>query len=432
MALTKEALELLLNQQKEFMENQKEARRLDMEQLNENRKSDMIELKNMISESVESVNKQVKDLEIKQGKDHGNIVTELKEITGRQDTADSSNLNLQSRVSDLETEVNELKKALADKPTFATICREGTKDAANINETRPINAVNSSESDDVKIRRIVDHAKKVIGLHPINAADIRRQGVEHNTEDENEKVKFAVREYLRYELKMNHDTIKSLPVEKIWKPNRDDFDRVYVEFSHEMYVNLCFRHAFKMRKEARLIIYKPPQFFERSKVIEDIAYELREEKRNTENPLQTRLRYSAVDLILLKKTKDQSSWMTVKIDNLPPIDLSFSSMPKMPSISKSPAEGRKRIEKKARSPPTPPDHSKEKVAKVDETNDEDKQDEAAHRSPTYSPNTTPSKPNPIKDIGKFSLTAARSPSLLKNPKLLNKTSINFSEFNFSP
>ena len=221
----------------------------------------------------------------------------------------------------------------------------------------------------------------------------------------------AVKEYLRYELKIQKTEIEKLLISKVWKQNKDNFDILYVKFEEESSVNLCYRHSPRMRKDeddVRLVRYTPPQLLDRKDRLRDAEYQL----RNGDIKYKTRIRNGVTDLILEKKTKAERSWTKVNVENLPLVD--FSRTSSQPSISRSPAEGRKRTSKRPRSTPTPPAKDR-KAAKVDDVNEEDTIQESSKKTPTKA-----------WDVGMFALTNARSPAIMKT------TDKSLEQFLFSP
>ena len=154
---------------------------------------------------------------------------------------------------------------------------------------------------------------------------------------------------------------------------------------------------------------------ERNQALIDHAYPLRYPK-NGEEKLKTRIKYGEDDLILEAKRPDERRYRCVRVGNLPEVDFSRTSFP--PPISKSPAEGRNRTAKRVHSPTSPSGESRStKAAKVD-------------KRPGKETGSTPPMRTKVNllDIGRFSLTNARSPSLTVNkPK-----SIFDQDFMFSP
>ena len=216
---------------------------------------------------------------------------------------------------------------------------------------------------------------------------------------------------MKYEMKMQQDTIENLKVVKIFREDREDFDRLYVEFADESSTQICYRHTPKMRKDegVRLITYISPEFIERNRALVNSAYPLRYPEGGKEK-LKTRIVYGDEDLILEARRLDERRFRKVHVENLPKIDLKRTSFP--PPVSKSPAEGRKRTTKRPHSPPSLSDNPRgTKTAKANEGSERVN-------------STSPSLRKKLQDRGSFSLTNARSPALTLNNK--------HNEFHFSP
>ena len=206
MALTKEVLELLLNQQKEFMEEQKKLREKELNDQKEERKQSMKELKELISKSNDEVKEKVEELDVKHTKAFESVTKELDKARERQEKADEGRAALELRMKMMEENL-EVKKSKEGEtgPSYAEVAAVKSRRADNSETTPAIDA----------IREIFKQAKKVIGLGPITADDIRRQGQEHSVEDEETMMHLAVKEYLRYELKIQKIEIEKLLISKV-------------------------------------------------------------------------------------------------------------------------------------------------------------------------------------------------------------------------
>ena len=357
----------------------------------------MMELKELISKANDEVKEKVEKLDDKQTKALKVVANDVGEIKERQDEEVEARAAMEVRMKTLEDELKRVK----DMNSKEKESRASSTEILNVNGEC---VDNTSET----IRDILKNAKKVIGLAPISSDDILRLGREHSEEDEDRMMILEVKEYLRYELKIQNCEIEKLSIVKIWKQNKKDFDILYVEFQHEDSVNLCYRHTPRMRKEkeVRLVRFVPPQLQDRNDKLRDIEYKL----WNGDIKFKTRIKNGINDLILEKKTKEERSWTRVHVDDLPPIDLARTIS--QTTTSRSPAEGRNRTTKRQRSTPTPPNDRK--AAKFDER--------------SVSKNSNQKTPPPMSwDIGRFSLDNARSPSLtIAKPTNLEK------EFLFSP
>ena len=391
MALNKDVIKLLLDQQREFMEEQKKLREAELNQHKEDRKDDMKKLEELISNMKDEMKSQVNKLEEKQTEAIESVKKDVDKTKDRQDSADEARQEMLTRIDKLEVELVEMKTKEKEKP------KESSAEEEEIAETE------ETRHKTNRLRDLVNKNRRIIGLSPIDKDDVRRQGQEHDTEDENEMFMFAYKEYMRYELKVQKETIENLAVARIFRDDRDDFDRLYVEFVDESSVKLCFRHTPKMRKDqgVRLITYISPELSQRNQALIDHAYPLRYPK-NGEEKLKTRIKYGEDDLILEAKRPDERRYRSVRVGNLPEVDFSRTSFP--PPISKSPAEGRNRTAKRIHSPPSPSGETRStKAAKVDER-------------PGKETGSTPPLRTQVNllDIGRFSLTNSRSPSLTFN------------------
>ena len=85
MALTKEVVELLLNQQKDFMQEQRMLREKELQEQKQERGQDMMELKELISKANDEVKEKVEKLDDKQTKALKVVANDVGEIKERQD-----------------------------------------------------------------------------------------------------------------------------------------------------------------------------------------------------------------------------------------------------------------------------------------------------------------------------------------------------------
>jgi hypothetical protein len=393
--MAEETIKLLLNQQREFMEEQKRFHEEDLNQQKEERANDMKKLESLISNVKDDVKSQLEKLEGKQSEALAVVKKDVVTVTARQDEADGERLGMLMRIENLETQMEKVQ----NNPTQQVFHTDGNPNTEH------------SSNDRKLIMDLVSKNRRTIGLAPIDKDDVRRQGRMHETENEDEMLLFAYKEFMKYELKMQQDTIENLKVVKIFREDREDFDRLYVEFEDESSTQICYRHTPKMRKDegVRLITYISPEFIERNRALVDYAYPLRYPEGGKEK-LKTRIVYGDEDLILEARRLDERRFRKVHVDNLPKIDLKRTSFP--PPVSKSPAEGRNRTTKRPHSPPSLSDNPRgTKTAKANEGSERVN-------------STSPSLRKKLQDRGSFSLTNARSPALTLNNK--------HNEFHFSP
>ena len=202
--------------------------------------------------------------------------------------------------------------------------------------------VSVKQSEETEVKKIISLARRTVGLHKINQADLRRMRQEqYGGASSEEEVKFlAVQEYLKCELKIDSNTLQQMKIEKIFAPAKLDPQCLYVTFMHEESVSKIYRKTRCMRKESRILNYIPRQFYSRFRDVSEFEYNLREqEKCQTTNTtkIQTRVKMGFNDLELYKRERGEVRWQKVKLpDNLSKIDMSTPSA----SASLSPAPGR--------------------------------------------------------------------------------------------
>ena len=291
----------------------------------------------------------------------------------KQNTLINSQASLETRLVGMEEEIRAMKGAA--KPGG-----EGDRNVTGVTESsEPEIILNDTERQTIK--KIVKHARRVIGLHPIDQSDIRRIGRMNNTTEEEEIKILAVKEFLKYEMKIPNRTIDEMltKVSKIWIPVHQEWDRLYVEFQEDIYVRQCYTYARNLKKDIRLITYVPKEFRERNRAIEQHAYQL----RHGEDEYKTRVQFGMNDIELRVRKPDQRSWTMVKFELLPPVDI---NPPPSPVLATSPTAGRSRSASAKRPSPASPS-STEKGAKSSKSDFGDpKQDQT-------SPKTNPSIPS---------------------------------------
>ena len=139
----------------------------------------------------------------------------------------------------------------------------------------------------------------MVGLRPITKEDVKECKELMNESGENEgkseerkendaRVE-AAEQFLKKEMKMTDDDIKTMGVERIFAPNKDNWDTLYVRLDSE--ADVSFLMAFKqyMRKgvegaeKAEVINYIPKELFNRYKAITKIGNEARYKSGKTIN-----------------------------------------------------------------------------------------------------------------------------------------------------
>ena len=132
MALTKETLELLFNQQKEFMEEQKKLREKELNDQKEERLQGMKELKELISKSNEGVKEKVENLDVKHTKAFESVTKELDEARARQEKADEDRAALEIRMRTMEENLEVRKsKDIETWPPYSEVAAVNPRGADN-------------------------------------------------------------------------------------------------------------------------------------------------------------------------------------------------------------------------------------------------------------------------------------------------------------
>ena len=106
------------------------------------------------------------------------LKTKVKDLSDRQTESDKSRRLLEAHVDILESELKDYRENSNDPNTTKLTYAQVLKNVSNLSEP----SKNGGSTSDLEVKRIVDHAKKVIGLYPVEARDIKRQGSEHSVE----------------------------------------------------------------------------------------------------------------------------------------------------------------------------------------------------------------------------------------------------------
>ena len=186
--------------------------------------------------------------------------------------------------------------------------------------------------------------------------------------EEEEKV-LAAKEFLRFEMKFDSETIDRMEVEKVFLPAKGDPQCLYVTFKHVASVSKIFEKTRYMRKESRIISCIPKECHARICAMRDLGKSLKENEK-----CHWRVKMGLRDLQLNRKDRSTGSWILVPIpETFPQVELRSS-----PDSfgSNSPAPGRPNQErwyKRTReSSGSSSDQNTPKVArKVDEADHEE-------------------------------------------------------------
>ena len=95
-------------------------------------------------------------------------------------------------------------------------------------------------------------------------------------------------------------------VEKLWNPDSDNWDRLYVQFSDEKSVKICFSYAKNMKnKDSQIMQYFSPEFHEQFRTLNPVAFQLRHPACIDGVKFKTRIKYRKTGLELEKRHPNQ-------------------------------------------------------------------------------------------------------------------------------
>ena len=276
----------------------------------EERKEDMEMISEMIKKGIKS-----------------EVQTAIKPLEDRLEAQEKVNKDLYKRLKVLQDELNDFKKGNSDTKTLAYPELPGPRSHLDEGGSRGIYTPGNFESavgqEDSTVRKqsICSRARKVIGFSPIEPRMLDMQMNSYGAKDMQEAMLLEVKSYLKCELKIPPSTIQTLDFVRIFPPAKQDWKVLYVEFGHEQQVETIFSYTKNiLKKDHRVLRWVPKQMYERFRAVENLAYNLRQEKG-----LKTRVKIGITDFIL--STRDpklpyNSYWIHhVLPDNLPEVVL---------------------------------------------------------------------------------------------------------------
>ena len=332
----------------EFMKKEKEERALEREQ-------DKKELKEMISQGVKN-----------------EVKAAIEPIIEKQDMFEKEQEVLKSNFSEVLQEMQTIKSQLkartvasdADYPRLPQpkgLLQGGHEHAGYVRHE-------GDSGEQGKLRQIISNARRTVGLHSIDSADLvrMRQAQFGGAKTEAEERLFAVQEFLRCELKLSNETIDTMEVETIFPPAKKNPQCLFVTFKYGSSLSKIFERTRCMRKAARIINFIPAAFEVRYLDIREIEFNLRQEE-----DCQTRVKMGINDLELSKKIRGSGNrWQRVPLpQGLARVDLTKvqAVAQEHEEVTLSPAPGRPcqdRPGKRGReSPGSPAGRSNAKVAR---------------------------------------------------------------------
>ena len=119
-----------------------------------------------------------------------------------------------------------------------------------------------------------------------------------------------------------------------------DSHRLYVQFSDSSCLSAIYRNVSKLRNTFHKVsFYAPYTHQDQLKYLGSLAYKYRYPDDANIERCRTRTVFGHTDLVLQVRPISSNLWSTVKVNNLPPIQV--RAMPS-PSTSSSPPTGRNR------------------------------------------------------------------------------------------
>ena len=147
--------------------------------------------------------------------------------------------------------------------------RELTKNRFSENVSNDYSDSSSDTSEDVS--KLVEYTVKVIGFKPIEHRDVLRLKRMHDIEDNLMAKKYCLKEFWKCELRMPGAVIEDLleNIVTVWSPTEDDWDILYVEFTDEKSVKVCYSYCkFLRNKESKILQFFPPEFWDQYRALD--------------------------------------------------------------------------------------------------------------------------------------------------------------------
>ena len=225
-----------------------------------------------------------------------------------------------------ERELNELKETvtkLKEGPgmSYARVAARGIGKVSEKETRREITHEASEEQH--KVKTIFANARRVVGLRPITKEDVKecRDAMDETGENEgkseerkeNDARVEATEQFLKKEMKMTNEDIATMGVERIFAPNKDNWDTLYLRLDSDADVSFLMSFKQYMRKgvegaeKAEVINYIPKELFTRYKAITKIGNEARHKSGKTVN---FRVTLGDEDFRLQYKARGSKYWDT--------------------------------------------------------------------------------------------------------------------------
>ena len=317
-----------------FLKAEKEARVNEKEQERESRAKEREE---DMKKLAEMIRKEVRD----------EVRDTIKPIEARLETQERASQNLGDQIKSLVTEIEALKEEVV-------IIKDLPKINSNIGEvdsvprdslhggiggvTGQVHGSGEADQLNAKIMDVCSKARRIVGFKPIEHRMLEIQMRSYGAKDLEEAMLMEVKSYLKCEMKVKPWQIERLNFVRIFPPNKEDWNTLYVEFGSEHEVNMVYKHTWVMVKQDHNVVrWYPKELFERFQALDSLSYSMREEMKQKGIRLRTRITVGRNDLELSTKMPD-GRWKYQPLPaGLPKIDLECTGRP---SLSSSPPPGR--------------------------------------------------------------------------------------------
>ena len=292
----------------EFMKSSEERRQLDWQE-------GMKKMEKMMKEMVKPIEKRTIELEENMASVQDEVkklTLEVKELKERET----------KKTEEKASGEKELKEKDDKEPTLSWAKVAG-RGAQGVKQARRRSGVQPSEEQEERVRIAFAAAKLTVGLRPITREVVKEHrmkrdeyGVNEGKSEEQKETdarEAACREFFKKEMKMTDDDIDSMSVERIFAPNKDDWDTLYVRLENEDDVGFLMSFKHYMRKgvqpseKAEVINYIPRILFNRYKAITKIGND--ERHKNGKN-VNFRVTFGETDFRLQFKNRGSRYWDT--------------------------------------------------------------------------------------------------------------------------
>ena len=347
---------------KKFMEEMEENRKIDERRRQEERKEDKKEIKAMAKEITDGVKKEMMEA-IKPWQERTVVVEEntavigeevkrlAEEIRGMKEKEGEEVRRLAGEVTQLKEKegeevrrlagvVTQLKEKLETRPeamSYAARVEQGSRRPAAAVFTgansMPLGGGDMEEQEEKKrIREMFGHARKVIGLKPIDRKHVekvneRLEEVESESEKERqERAKLqAVEDFLKYEMRMKPEDIEKLTIKKIFPPAKDEWNVLYVELETMEMAQFATSFTTYMRRgtvgqdRVEVVHYVPRDLYTRFRAVNKLGNQARIE---SDKNISFRVTFGTDDFIMQHKPKGRRGWgppLPLPAD-LPPVE----------------------------------------------------------------------------------------------------------------